>query len=235
MVLIFLLMLFSGVPASGDTLPEWLLPLREAVLEQVLDSNQIGQLYNNTKAAAQANLSGVELDLALSRCELLMGQALLDVQRNEDARPYFVNGLRLAEKALGVRESAEAWVMAAENLSRLCQIGPWTYTLANGLNVEKWARNALALDPRNAPAQYMIAARWVFPPPPLSNLRRGIDMMMAIFNNADLDMADRFNVNSAIGYGYIQWKKPADARPWLLRAQEIYPANRFVAGLLAGT
>jgi hypothetical protein len=59
--------------------------------------------------------------------------------------------------------------------------------------------------------------------------------MMAIFSNADMDIEDRFNVNSAIGYGYLQWRRSDDARPWLLRAKEIYPTNRFVAGLLART
>jgi len=234
-VLILLFIFSANVGTWAETLPEWQLPLREAVFEQVFDSGQIRLLYNNATVAARVNLSGLDLDLALSRCEQLMGQALLDEGRNEDARPYFTNGLQLAERVLKVRESATAWVLAAENLSRLCQIGPWTFTVANGLNVEKWANNALALDPRNAQAQYLIACRWVFAPAPFNNLRRGIDMMMAMFNNADMDIADRFNVNSAIGYGYIQWKKPADARPWLFRAQEIYPANRFVAGLLART
>jgi len=233
---LFLFLFFAvNVGTWAEPLPEWLLPLRNAVFEQALNSGQIRPLYNTATAAARTNLSGLELDLALSRCEQLMGQALLDEGRNEDARPYFTNGLQLAEGVLKVRESAVAWLLAAENLSRLCQIGPWTFTVANGLNVEKWANNALALDPRNAPAQYLIACRWVFAPAPFNNLRRGIDMMMAIFNNADMDIADRFNVNSAIGYGYIQWRKPADARPWLLRAREIYPTNRFVADLLART
>jgi hypothetical protein len=219
----------------GDALPEWLLPLRNAVFEQVLDSNQIKLLYNDATAAAEIDLSDINLDLALSRCELLMGQALLNEEKNAIARPYFVNGLRLAEKALGVRKSAEAWVLAAENLSRLCQIGPLSYTIANGLNVEKWANNALTLDPRNAQAQYLVAARWVFAPGLLGNPKKGIEMMTAIFNNSDMDIADHFNVNSAIGYGYIQWKKAAEAKPWLLKAQSIYPANKFVAGLLAKT
>jgi len=235
MIKIVVLMLFCGIQASGQALPQWFLPLRDAVFEQVLSSGQIRQLYNDAKNTAQRNLSGMELDLALSRCELYMGQALLDEDKKEDARSCFTKGLSLAEKALEVRETAEAWALAAGNISRLCQIGPMTYTIANGLNVEKWSRNALAIDPRNAVAQYLIAARWVFAPAPLNNLRKGIDMMMAILNNADVDIDDIFNVNSAIGYGYLQWKKPADARPWLLKALEIYPTNKFVIGLLAGT
>jgi len=233
--LILFFIIAANAVSWAENVPEWQLPLKNAVFEHVLNSSQIRALYNDAVSAAGRELSGVELDLALSSCEQLMGQALLDEQKNEEARPYFVNGLSLAQKALAARESAEGWVLAAENLSRLCQIGPWTYTVANGLNVEKWANNALILNPRNALAQYIIASRWVFAPGLLGNIRKGIDMMRAIFNNADMDVYDHFNVNSAIGYGYVHWKRPAEARPWLLKARELFPANRYVAGLLAET
>jgi hypothetical protein len=57
-------------------------------------------------------------------------------------------------------------------------------------------------------------------------------MMQDIFTNGDLNKDDLFNVNSAIGYAFLQQRRPADARPWLLRALEIYPTNKFVTGLL---
>jgi len=123
----------------------------------------------------------------------------------------------------------------SENVSRLCQIGPLSFTMANGLNVEKWAKNALAIDPRNAAAMRLIASRWVFGPGPLGNPRRGIDMMKAILEDGDMGKDDFFNVYSAIGYGYLQLRRPAEAKPWLLRALEFYPANKFVNGLLAKT
>ena len=122
--------------------------------------------------------------------------------------------------------------MRAENLSQSCAVGSVGYAMTHGLNVEKFAKNALALNSRNAAAQYLIAARWVFAPAPLHNHKRGIEMMTDILENGDMDKDDRFNVNSGIGYAYIQQKKYADARPWLLKSLEIYPSNKFVASLL---
>jgi len=104
--------------------------------------------------------------------------------------------------------------------------------LANGLSVEKYAKNALTFNSRNAAAQYIIAARWVYAPSPFNNFNRGIEMMKAIITNGDMEKDDRFNVFVSIGYTYVQQKKYADARQWLQRALNVYPSNKFAAELL---
>jgi tetratricopeptide (TPR) repeat protein len=216
----------------AENLPEWLIPLREAVYEQKLDLDSIKPVYLSAKTAANANCTGAALDLALSRCEYFMGRAFQYYKRNDEARLYYLEGIKLAEKSLEAAPSAEAWVMRAENLSQSCAVSSVAYAMANGLNVEKYAKNALALNSRNAAAQYLVAARWVFAPSPLHNHKRGIEMMTAILTNGDMEKDDLFNVNSAIGYAYIQQKKYADARPWLLKSLEIYPSNKYAAELL---
>jgi len=217
----------------AESLPEWIVPLREALYEQKLNADQIKPIYLAALNASKTNAKGAELDLALSRCEYFMGRALQYDKKEDEARPHYREGMRLAEKSLNTTPSAAAWVARSENLSQDCSIGPWSYTAANGLDVEKFAKNALALNSRNAAAQYLIAARWVFAPSPFSNLKKGIDMMTDILKNGDMDKDDMFNVNLAIGYAYLQQKKYADARPWLLKALEVYPSNKYAAELLA--
>jgi len=107
--------------------------------------------------------------------------------------------------------------------------------MANGLNVEKYAKNALSIDERNAAAQYLIAARWVFAPAPFHNHKRGIEMMKDILENGNMDKDDYFNVHFAIGYGYAQQKNNRDARSWLMKSLEIYPTNKFARELLEKT
>jgi len=228
-----LLLLTAGCALWGEALPEWLVPLREAVYEQKLKADEIAPLYRAAQASARERCSGTALDLALSRCEYLMGRALQYEERNDEARVHYKEGMRLAEKALAAEPSAEGWLMRAENLSQACALGPLSFTMSNGLNVEKFAKNALALNSRSAAAQYIVAARWVFAPAPLSNHKKGIEMMQAILVNGDMEKDDRFNVHLAIGYAYIQQKKYAEARPWLLKSLEIYPSNKFAAEQLA--
>jgi len=216
----------------AENLQEWLIPLREAVYEQKLNADNIKPLYSAAKTAANANCSGAALDLALSRCEYFMGRAFQFEKRNNEAFASYQEGIKFAEKALGTAPSDGAWVMRAENLSQSCAVGTVAYAMANGLNVEKFAKNALALNSRNAAAQIIIAARWVYAPAPFNNHRKGIEMMTDILEKGDMEKDDHFNVNTAIGYAYIQQKKYADARPWLLKSLEIYPSNKFIAELL---
>jgi Tfp pilus assembly protein PilF len=77
----------------------------------------------------------------------------------------------------------------------------------------------------------MVAARWVYAPPPFHNYKKGIEMMEAILTEGDMEKDDRFNVHISIGYAYIQQKKYADARPWIDKALEIYPSNKFARDL----
>jgi tetratricopeptide (TPR) repeat protein len=228
-----LLFLLAAGWLRAENLPEWLFTLREAVYEQKLNADDVRPLYQAAKASAQELYTGAALDTALSRCEYLMGRIFQYEKRHNEASAHYAEGIRLAEKAISASPSAAAWVMLAENLSQNCAVRSWAYAMANGLNVEKSAKNALALDRQNAAAQYIIAARWVYAPSPFHNHRRGIQMMEAIITEGDMEKDDQFNVYSAIGYAYVQQKKYAEARPWLLKALEVYPTNKYVAGLLA--
>jgi tetratricopeptide (TPR) repeat protein len=217
---------------SGEALPEWFIPLREAVYGQDLNADALAPLFEETQNRARDRLGGADLYLMLSRCEYMMGRAYQYEERKEEAAARYAEGIRWAEQALQAAESDAAWQMLAENISQSCAVRSVSYAMANGLKVEKYAKNALALNSRNAAAQYMIAARWVFAPAPFHNYRKGIEMMSAILTGGDMEKDDRFNVYSAIGYAYAQQKKHADARPWLLQSLEVYPGNKFVQSLL---
>jgi tetratricopeptide (TPR) repeat protein len=233
--LVFMTLLTASVGLWAESLPEWLIPLREAIYEQQLKADEVKPLYLAATAAARRYCSGADLDVALSRCEYFMGRVLQYDKRNSEAAEHFAEGMKFAEKAIeaaGELPSDEAWLMLSDNLSQNCTVRSTAYVMANGLNVEKYAKNALALNSRNATAQYIVAARWVFAPAPFHNHKKGIQMMEAILTEGDLEKDDYYNVYSAIAYALIQQKKYAEARPWLLKALEIYPTNKFAAELL---
>lgn len=232
-MMIFVILVFAAaIPVQAQNLPDLLLPLRDAVYEQRQSPEEIEKIYREISGKTRQIYSGNAQKVTLSRCEYLIGRAYQDNERNDEARPHYLEGMRLAEEVTQTAPNAQAWLALAENLSQACSLGPWTYTVANGLNVEKYAKNALSYDSRNAAAKYLIAARWVFAPAPFNNIKKGIEMMQEILNTCDLGKDDVFNVNSAIGYAYIQQKKYADARPWLLKALELYPTNKYAISLL---
>ncbi|MDR2028727.1 MAG: tetratricopeptide repeat protein [Treponema sp.] len=221
-----------GVVLYADPLPDFYIPLRDAVYEQNLKADEIAPLYRATKARAEQSLAGVERFLVLSRCEYMMGRAYQYEERKDEAATRYTEGIAWAEKALDAGAGAQGWQMLAENISQSCAVRPVSYAMANGLKVERYAKNALELEARNAAAQYMLAARWVYAPSPFNNYKKGIQMMGDILNNGDLQRDDLFNVYSAIGYAYFQQKKHTEARPWFLKSLEVYPTNKHVRDLL---
>ena len=230
------LFLLATVSLYAESLPEWFLPLREVVYEQRMTADEAVPLYRETRGKAEENFSGPSLFVMLSRCEYMMGRLYQFEERKDEAAAHYAGGMDFAKKALDSGDGsvmAAAWQMLAENISQSCAVRSTSFAIANGLNVEKYAKNALAINSRNAPAQYMIAARWVFAPPPFNNYKKGIAMMESILTGADLDRDDLFNVYSAVGYAYVQQKKYDEARSWLLKALEIYPTNKYARDLLA--
>ena len=237
-ICIALVVLATGIGLSAQTPviiedPDWLIPLRDAVYEQQLTANQIRPLYTAATAAAQERYSGTALDIALSRSEFYIGKVLQEEERDEEARSHFNEGMRLAIRALEASPSSDSWTLRAHHLAQLCSLGPWSFTVANGLDVGRFAERALEFNSRNATARHIIAARWIFAPSPFSNIRRGIQMLEDTLANADLTKEDLFSVYSSIGYGYVQQRRFDDARPWLLKALEIYPTSKYASDLLA--
>ncbi|MDR2730839.1 MAG: tetratricopeptide repeat protein [Treponema sp.] len=235
MMVFVILLIAAAIPLHAQYLPDWFLPLREAVYEQCQTPEEIEKIYREITGKIMQIYSGDTQKVMLSRCEYLMGRAYQDNKRDEEARPHYQKGIKLAEEVTKTAPGAQAWLVLAENLSQACSLGPWPYTIANGLNVEKFSKNALSYDSRCAAAKYLIAARWVFAPAPFNNIKKGIEMMQDIFNTCDMGKDDIFDVNSAVGYAYIQQKKYADARPWLIKALDIYPANKYAGEMLKKT
>ena len=232
MIVLIFLLLFSAGSVFGETLPAWFLPLRDAVYGQTLTTEEIIPLYQETVNKAKSAFSGPALYIMLSRCENLMGLAYRDAELKNQAASHYAEGITWAEKALEERASAEAWQMLAENISQSCAVLPTSYAVANGLKVERYSKNALAINSRNSAAQYLIAARWIYAPFPLHNFRRGIEMMTAILSESDIEKDDLFRVQSAIGYAYLQQKNNTQARQWLLKSLDVYPTNKYVQSLL---
>ncbi|MDR1444490.1 MAG: tetratricopeptide repeat protein [Treponema sp.] len=223
------------LPVTGlFSYPDYYLQLRDAIYAQELNAGEIVPLYQDAATKARETLTGRELYVMLSRCEYMMGRAYQYENKKTEAAAQYEQGILWAEKAQEEGEEDEGWQMLAENISQSCAVRSVSYALANGLKVESYSKKALAKNPRNAAAQIMIASRWIYAPSPFHDYKKGIKMMEEIPSASNPDKDDLFNIYSAIGYAYVQQKKPTDARPWLLKALEIYPTNKYVQSLLNG-
>jgi tetratricopeptide (TPR) repeat protein len=233
-VLVPVLLCFCSFLVRAGETPAWFTPLRDAVFAQTLKAEAIAPLYRETVKRTETGLSGRERDAMLSRCELMMGKSFQLDERNGEALVCYEKGITLAEQSIAAGPTPEAYEMLSANIGQACMLKPRSWVMANGLKVEQNAKKALALNPRNAACQYMVASRWVFGPGIFGNPQRGIAEMEAILNGAaDLGKDDFFNIYSAIGYAYIRLKKTQDALPWIRKSLDLYPTNKFARDLLA--
>jgi tetratricopeptide (TPR) repeat protein len=231
-ILLFIGFCAIAFPVAAKNIPDWFIPLREAIFEQTLNADAVLPFYRDALRRTEASLSGPERDAMLSRGEYLMGRAYQEEERKEEALACYERGITLAERSVAAAPTAEGYEMLSANYGQACMLKPTGWVMANGLKVEQYARKALELDPRNAAARYFIASRWVFGPGILGNPQRGIRDMEAILDGgADLGKDDFFNVYSAIAYAYIRLKKHQEALPWINRALGLYPTNKFARGL----
>ena len=234
-LILFLLLNVCPSLLQAESIHEWLIPLRDAIYEQKLNVNQVRPLYQAAKKKANDTLSGADLNAALSRCEYFMGRALHFEKQNDSAISHYSEGMNLAKKAISEKPSCEAWLILGENLSQSCSLRSWAFTLANGLDVGRHAEKALGFNKRNAAAQYLIAARWVYAPAAFADVPKGLEMMKKILVDGDPNKDDLFNVYYSIGYAYIQLKKLPEARPWIMQSLKTYPSNKAAQELLDKT
>ena len=233
--LMFLTALFIIPRICADELPDWFTPLRDAIYSQSHTSREIGVLYTAARERAGRELSGTALSIMLSRCEYMMGRSHYDEQNQRDARTCFEKGMDYAEKALDVESSAEGWQMLADNLSYLCDVRSTGFLMTHGLKIERYAKRALAIDPGNTAAQFLIASQYVYAPAPFHNYKKGLQMMEAIYANYEnrLYRDDRYNVYLAIGNAHYQLNRKDEAKIWFVKALELYPENKRAKKLIA--
>jgi tetratricopeptide (TPR) repeat protein len=213
--------------------PAWFTAFRDAAYGQTMTAEELAFLGQEVEERAVRNLSGGERYLILSRCEGLLGRAYLYEERRAGAEQHLEQGLDYAEQALTQEPSAEAYRLLAEHTGQLCIIRSLSYLAVNGPKMERYAKRALALEPRNAAARYLLAARYIYAPSPFASLQRGIPLLEGLAMEGGLDREERFNVYTALIFAYTSLNKRGEARLWLERALALYPTNRWATELYA--
>ncbi len=209
--------------------------LRDGVYNNAVDEQDLAILYEKAVDSANKNFSKDQLSVALSRCDYMIGRFYSYAGNKEEAEKCFDSGAQLAQKAMKEKASSVAALMYSENISQNCSIKNFSYVLKNGRKVGSFAQKALEMDPVCGAAMYILYAQYIYAPSPFNNLDKGISEMKAVLANPDvvLQKDDVFNLESSIGYAYIQLDNTAEAKTWLDKALEIYPENLYVKSLVS--
>jgi tetratricopeptide (TPR) repeat protein len=229
----------QNTPDTRETrrLPDTFYVFRDAVLMQNTGAVQITRLYIAAKEAIEQTLAGANRFIALSRCAYLAGVSVQAEGRKTEAAPYYDQGIAWAEDALSIMPASEGYRYLALNIASSCWVKPIPYALANVGKIEEYVQKALALNPRNLAAQYIIAAQYIYAPWPVGNMRKGAGILREIISQDmnSLEKEDLVNIYLAMAAVCQKEKKNGEERLWQERALTLYPDNRFRETLFRST
>jgi hypothetical protein len=215
----------------ADTIPQWFLPFSDTVYGQVQDSARALRLYTEVKQRAIQSYSGHQLYSLLSHSEYIMGLSFGYEEKNGEAAAYFEKGIEWAEKSVSEYPSSEGYQMLAVNIALSCRVRPLSFILTNGYKIEKYANMALALDPKNYVAQYLLAAQYIYAPSFFANYRKGLQMLEEIEARhkgpiLDAEKEYRYNLYATMALAYYKLKKGDESRMCMEKVYAIYPTNK---------
>jgi tetratricopeptide (TPR) repeat protein len=195
---------------------------------------QIVRLYGAVKTEIEQTLTGVDLYIALSRCAYLVGITFQTESRKSEAAAYYDQGIAWAEDSLSIMPTSEGYQYLAANIALSCWVRPRSYAFANFGKIEEYAQRALALNPQNWAAQYIVAAKYIQAPWPVGNMKKGTTLLREIIsrNIESLEREDLCNIYLAMAVVSQKEKKTEEERIWQGRALALYPTNRFRETLL---
>lgn len=236
-----LLFLFLGAgiaaanPAAVDMSPPFMSEyeaLRDAVYNQKGDLNGAPDLYEQAAAAARgSSLPEKDRFYWLSRIEYMMGRAYQNLERKKKADSHYEQGYEYIEHSVSAAggDYSESWRMKSEIISQRCMVNGVGYILGNGLNVNKFAENALGMNPDNGKAIIIIASSKVYPPPIYGgNPKKGLALMEEASEKPDIEKDDLFNIYSGYAVAYTKMEDFDKARFWFESALMLYPHNAYV-------
>ena len=189
----------------------------------------------NANAAAEAVKSA-----ANAWCKYLMARILSQNGNNAEAEKLCDECIQQAEAALkaeglSANEKACILLVKTDGIALNCNLKPFSYMLAHGLDVKKYAKEVLTLSPKCGPAVFLAGAQLVYAPAPFNNYKKGAAYMISALNDSKMQLSrtDVFDFSCAAATCLLNSKHPEDALPYLEKAAAIFPDNAMLKGLLA--
>jgi tetratricopeptide (TPR) repeat protein len=233
----FFAVFFQGLflyAQNSQNLPHSFYAFRDVVYMQNTSAVQIVRLYTAAREEIEQTLTGANRYIALSRCAYLAGVTFQTEGRKNEAAAYYDQGIAWAEDSISLIPTSEGYQYLAANIALSCWVRPLSYALTHIGKVEDNAEKALALNPQNLAARYIIAAKYIQAPWPVGNMKKGTNLLRGIVSQdmSSLEKEDMVNIYLAMAVVCQKEKKTGEERIWQGKAFALYPANRFRETLL---
>ncbi len=173
---------------------------------------------------------GPEAFVLLAEAEHELGHSWYEGDKGK-AETHFEAALKAAERALGLRESADAHCLLGEALSQLIEFRGWGFAISAGPRSRKAFERALELDPDSARAHLDLGLSYLFTPKMFGgSIVKALEYLGKALELARDDHT-RFLCHVWLAQAHAKAGHPGEASSHLRKALDIYPHNRWAGKL----
>lgn len=233
--------------------------LREIVFQQDLNDGEIKSYYDEEKSKLNTlELSETEFYYYNSMIEYWLARAYQSFEETqvvvdhhiliqkgkylklrafytapEEAISHYEKALDYINEYIDLNPDYLAYHQYSEIQAELILLKPVRYVLAHGLSVKRTLKKSIELNPNYPKALIADGASDIYTPPKYGgDQEEGIKVLLNVLNMKGVDREDFFNIYTHVAYGLIILDRHPEAIPWLEKAEEIYPGNIYLSGLM---
>ncbi|MBQ5780550.1 MAG: hypothetical protein IIW10_01200 [Spirochaetaceae bacterium] len=192
----------------------------------------IENFYSAAKEKSNSISDEVKRLVFLSRCDELLGRYHIFLGDLTAAREVFRQGIANAEKALSIKETADAQEALVMNISQNMRCENTAYMLKHGLRLQGMIKKIYELNKDSQWAKYFEITQNVYAPKGFGNAKKGKQSVNELLSDEkNLSAGLRFNAWTAKAKAHILLKEWDEAKNALAMAEKIFPKNAEVASL----
>ncbi len=190
-------------------------------------------LFNNALTEAQALSDEYEKNLRMAWCYYILSNTWYNLENPTKTEEACDLAVQYAKQARNLKENEDSLLIYINAIGQNCQVKPFTYLTAHGVEVGPTAKKIIKLNPKNGRAVFLRDSQDVYAPAPFNNYKRGADNMKKILADNTLNMPPQvlFDVLCAETFALIKLDKKNEARSYLEQARLLFPNNKSLKKL----
>lgn len=164
--------------------------------------------------------------------EKLLGDKFLQNNNEQEAKKHYEKGLAFAQKYLEIEKNDYSYAFISLMISMNTQVNPFSYTLANGIPLEKNAKKSLEINKKNPIGLFLYASCFIFAPSALANVKKGIKILLTE-QDIRASKAEIFQIYQTLVKAYIKIEDYENAKEFQKKCEALFPQNSEVLQIKA--
>lgn len=219
----FIILVFGSVFAFSQS-EDFYVMLEEGVYGNTITLEESQNLYVAIQKNLRGNSNIQDTFYKKIMTEKLLGDIFLQNNDKENAKLHYEKGLEFAKEYLEREKNDYSHALVSLLISMNTQVNPFSYTLAHAVALEKNAKKSLELNERNPLGLFLYASRFIFAPPALGNVKKGIKILRE-YQDIVGSKAEILQIYHTLVKAYIKLEDYNSAKEFQQKCEDLFPQN----------